>query len=110
MGDEESSILGSMDNFLKGSLGYRNKLVDKMGFVKELSERRVEGSEGVRKVGPNFGCTIQHLKILVEQGLTHLQSKPQLVDEHDLLSDFVLMAVKIGSSFGTTLAVVFDFE
>ncbi|GAB2266687.1 hypothetical protein Dimus_001681 [Dionaea muscipula] len=40
MGDEESSIIGSMDNFLKGSLGYMDKMVDKMGFEKELSARR----------------------------------------------------------------------
>ncbi|GAB2290782.1 hypothetical protein Dimus_025054, partial [Dionaea muscipula] len=50
MGDEESSILGSMYNFLKGSLGYMDKMVDKMGFKKELSRRRWKVSEELEKL------------------------------------------------------------
>ncbi|GAB2289848.1 hypothetical protein Dimus_024151 [Dionaea muscipula] len=67
MGDEESSILGSMDNFLKGSLGYRNKLVDKMGFVKELSERRLKVPKELEKLDLTLDAQFRLAAIICEK-------------------------------------------
>ncbi|GAB2300070.1 hypothetical protein Dimus_034111 [Dionaea muscipula] len=67
MGDEESSILGSMDNFLKGSLGYMDKMVDKMGFEKELSGRRLKVPEELEKLDLTLDTQFKLAAIICEK-------------------------------------------
>ncbi|GAB2279241.1 hypothetical protein Dimus_013889 [Dionaea muscipula] len=67
MGDEVSSILGSMDNYLKGSLGYMDKLVDKMGFEKELSGRRLKVPEELEKLDLTLDAQFKLAAIICEK-------------------------------------------